>query len=159
MSSRPRPLKTSKYCDDNGRSETRSENFVYKVILRWSKLNWWGKNGQDLPRPRRFWVEVVTLYSVQRRACAGSRDFIMNNTPKKWIPCFFVLVWIKQGWRMSLIIFTFPHLVKPTPAPNAYKICKGQTSKGVYSGCSASLKSRASPYVYSGFPNLTRITT
>ncbi|XP_028407861.1 outer dense fiber protein 3-like [Dendronephthya gigantea] len=49
--------------------------------------------------------------------------------------------------------------IKPTPAPNAYKICKGQTSKGVNNGCSASLKSRASPYVYSGFPNLTRITT
>lgn len=49
--------------------------------------------------------------------------------------------------------------VFPTPAPNAYEISKGQTSKGINNGCSATFKSRASPYVYSGFPNLARITT
>lgn len=38
-----------------------------------------------------------------------------------------------------------------TPAPDNYNLSKGQTVKGVSHGGAASFKSRASPYVYSGF--------
>ncbi|XP_070558598.1 uncharacterized protein [Ptychodera flava] len=43
------------------------------------------------------------------------------------------------------------------PAPNAYIVKTGQTAKGVFKGACATLKCRASPYVYSGFTTTVRL--
>ncbi|XP_065830083.1 uncharacterized protein [Oscarella lobularis] len=45
------------------------------------------------------------------------------------------------------------------PGPNAYSISLGLTRRGRSRGNSASLKGRASPFVYSGFNNVTKLSS
>ena len=54
----------------------------------------------------------------------------------------------KLNIRDNLIFFKISEF--NTPAPNAYCLSHGQTAKGPSQGPTATLKSRASPYVYSG---------
>ena len=44
-----------------------------------------------------------------------------------------------------------------TPSPNEYNIQQGQTRHGRFTGPQASLKGRASPYLYSGFSDPRRV--
>jgi len=46
-----------------------------------------------------------------------------------------------------------------TPAPNSYNVAAGQTNKSKSGGPAITLKGRPSPYVYSGFRNLSKVST
>ncbi|XP_046841161.1 uncharacterized protein LOC124435268 [Xenia sp. Carnegie-2017] len=98
----------------------------------------------DAPTAPTFTMGIVTNKVTNRSDPGPAAYYPKTNTPAKGC---------SMGSRQK------PQKVNKTPAPNAYNVIKGQTSKGINNGCSVSFKSRASPYVYSGFTNLSRITT